>query len=81
MLDDAGVGVSYSSLLRLYDTWAYSELVSIPLYTEEIVEGIPETVIVDNDDFEDDDLTGENTSHSTNMMFLQPEQFITKTDG
>ena len=37
-------------------------------------------MIVDNDDFEDDDLTGENTSHRTNM-FLQPEHFITKTDS
>ena len=34
---------------------------------------MPGTVIMDNDDFKDDTLTGSNTSHRTNVMFVQPE--------
>lgn len=39
------------------------------------------TAIIDNDDFKDDDLTGGETSHRTNMMFIQPESFIHKTQS
>ena len=34
------------------------------------------TAIIDNDDFKDDDLTGGETSHRTNMMFIQPQSYV-----
>ena len=44
----------------------------------EIAEGKAGTVIIDSDDFKDDDLTGGATSHRTNMMFVQPKKWIRK---
>ena len=37
----------------------------------EIAESEPGVVIVDNDDFRNDTLTGGNTSHRTNVMYVQ----------
>ena len=39
-------------------------------------EGKAGTVIIDNDDFKDDDLTGCTTPHRTNMMSAQPKKWI-----
>ena len=33
---------------------------------------------MDNDDFQDDTLTGAETSHRTNVMFVQPEDTVDK---
>ena len=46
----------------------------------EIAEGKAGTVIIDNDDFKDDDLTGGTTTHRTNMMFVQPRKWINEGD-
>ena len=42
----------------------------------ETAKGKAGTVIIGNDDFKDDDLTGGTTSHRTNMMFMQPKKWI-----
>ena len=47
-------------------------------HPEELAEGLPGTGILDNDDFQDDTLTGANTSHHTNVMFVQPEDIQTE---
>ncbi len=39
---------------------------------EELAVCIPGAAIMDNDDFKDDTLTGANSSHCTNVMFVQP---------
>ena len=38
----------------------------------EIAENTPGVIIVDNDDFQNDTLTGGDTSHRTNVMYVQP---------
>ena len=67
---DLGVGISYKSVLRLHDSWALKELEKSEVCPAEIAEGKVGTVIIDNDDFKDDDLTGGTTTHRTNMMFV-----------
>ena len=42
----------------------------------EIAGGIAGTVIIDNDDFENNYLTEGTTSHRTKMMFVQPKMWI-----
>ena len=37
----------------------------------EIAEDKPGVIIVDNDDFQNDTLTGGNTLHRTNVMYVQ----------
>ena len=73
---DLGIGISYNSLLRLHESWALDELENNDVCPAEIAEKKPGTVIIDNDDFKDDDLTGGTTSHRTNMMFVQPIKWI-----
>ena len=36
----------------------------------EIAENIPGVIVVDNDDFRNDALTGGDTSHRTNLMYV-----------
>ena len=43
---------------------------------QQLAEGFPGVAIMDNDDFQDDTLTGANTSHRTNVKFLQPEDIL-----
>ena len=42
----------------------------------EIAEGKAGTVVIDNDNFRDDDLTVGTTSHRTNMILVQPKKWI-----
>jgi hypothetical protein len=63
----------YSDVLNLHEAWAKYEIEKSKVCPEEIEEGYPATIIVDNDDFKDNDLTGGTTSHRTNMIFVQPE--------
>ena len=65
--------VSYADVLALYDTWAQHDIEENQVCPEELAVGMPCTGIMDNDNFKDDTLTGENTSHRTNVMFVQPE--------
>jgi hypothetical protein len=54
----------------VHDAWAKHEIELGKACPDGLAEGYPGTAIVDNDDFKDDDLTGETTSHRTNMMFV-----------
>ena len=47
-------------------------------FPEELAEYLPGVAIMDNDDFQDDKLTGAETSHRTNIMFVQPEDTVDK---
>ena len=73
---DLGIGIKYRSLLRFHESWVLDELEKGRVCPEEIAYKKPGTVIIDNDDFKDDDLTGGTTSHRTNMMFVQPKKWI-----
>ena len=73
LLKRFGLGISYNDVLNLHEAWAKHEIEKSQVCPDEIADGYPATVIVDNDDFKDDDLTGGTTSHRTNMMFVQPE--------
>ncbi|XP_066923249.1 uncharacterized protein [Clytia hemisphaerica] len=76
LMSDAGIGISYKDVMKLHDCWAASDLENNPVCPSELAEGKAGTAIIDNDDFKDDGLTGAETSHRTNMMFIQPESYI-----
>ena len=38
-----------------------------------LYEGVPGVAIIDDHDFNEDTLTGSNTSHQNSFMFIQPE--------
>eukprot|EP00112_Aurelia_sp_Birch-Aquarium-sp1_P007232 Seg1787.9 transcript_id=Seg1787.9/GoldUCD/mRNA.D3Y31 product="hypothetical protein" protein_id=Seg1787.9/GoldUCD/D3Y31 len=67
------LGISYQDVLDLYAAWAKCELETDEGCPEEIASNVPGTAILDNDDFQDDTMTGTDTSHRTNVMFVQPE--------
>ena len=71
---------SYDDIKNLYATWAYHDLVNRSSLRE-IADNFPGTAIVDNDDFQDDTLTGANTSHRTNVMLVQPESMISSSEN
>eukprot|EP00794_Sanderia_malayensis_P017851 gene17851-19634_t len=73
LLKKFSLGISYQDVLDLYAAWAKFELETDEGCPEEIASNVPGTVILDNDDFQDDTLTGAGTSHRTNVMFVQPE--------
>lgn len=67
-----GVGIGYALVLLFRVAWAVHE---IELHTEcpnEIAENTSGVIVVDNDDFRNDTLTCGNTSHHTNVMYVQP---------
>ena len=72
-----GLGISYQDVKTLYATWIYNDIKSrcCPI---EIAKDFPGTAIMDNDDFQDDTLTGADTSRHTNVMFAQPECRVNK---
>lgn len=47
----------------------------------EIAEGKPCTVVMDNDDFREDSLTGSETSHYTNVIMAQPTSYRRETNS
>ena len=63
-----GLGISYQDVKNLYATWTYNDIKSscCPI---EIAKYFPGTAIMDNDDFQDDTLTGAETSHCTTGMY------------
>ena len=64
--------IGYKGVTNLYATWAKQDVESgsCPF---EIAYDLPGTAVMDNDDFKDYTLTGANTAHHTNVMFVQPE--------
>ena len=66
-----GVCISYASVLLFRDAWALHDLQLCSDCPNEIAENKPDFIIVDNDDFQNDTLTGDNTSYRTNVMYVQ----------
>ncbi|CAB3976667.1 Hypothetical predicted protein [Paramuricea clavata] len=61
-----GVGINYSSVLLLRDAWAVHGIQLCSECPNEIAEKTPGVIVVDNDDFQNETLTGGDTSHRTN---------------
>ena len=68
-----GFGIHYTKLLFLIDTWALQDLQSKDECPRDIASDRPAIGVLDNDDFQEDTLTGKGTSHRTNYMLLQKE--------
>ena len=80
-LHKSGVCISYADTLLLYDHWALMDVQTSSTCPSEIADGKPAIVIVDNDDFKIDTLTGNATgAHQTNVMFVQPQSYENKLD-
>ena len=73
---DLDIGIPYHNVLFLHECGALDEFERQPVCPAEIAEGKAGTVIIEDDDFKDDDLTGGTTLHRTNMMFVQPKKWI-----
>ena len=67
-----GVCIGYSLVLLLRDAWAVHDLQLCAECPNEIAVNTPGVIIVDNEDFRNDTLTGGDTSHRTNVMYVQP---------
>lgn len=75
-LHKSGVCISYEDTLLLYDHWALMDVKASETCPQEIADAKPAIVIVDNDDFKVDTLTGDATgAHRTNVMFVQPQSY------
>ena len=70
------IGIPYHNISYLHQYWALDEFQRQPVCTVEIAEVKAGTVIIDNDNLKDDDLTGGTTPHRINVMFLQPKKWI-----
>jgi hypothetical protein len=77
VLKKLNIGISYDDVLDELSALALQEqqyetnsnVVSCPHH---IASGQPGTVVMDNDDFREDGLTGSETSHYTNVIMAQP---------
>ncbi len=76
ILKKFALGISYKDVLALYEAWAVHDIKSNTTCPDELADGFPGTGIMDNDDFQDDTLTGADTSHRTNVMFIQPDNVV-----
>ncbi|KAJ4940726.1 hypothetical protein JOQ06_027021, partial [Pogonophryne albipinna] len=66
---ESGVSISYADTLLLYDHWALMDLEASATCPQEIADSKPAIVIVDNDDFKIDTMTGNSTgAHRTNQI-------------
>ena len=73
ILKKFGLGISYRDVRSLYESWVMHAITANSTCPDELAEGYPGTGILDNDYFQDDTLTGADTSHRTNVMFVQPD--------
>ena len=72
------LGISYQYVLDLYAAWSKCELETDDGCPEEIASNVPGSAILDNDDFQDDSMTGADTSHQKIVMFIQLENTANK---
>ena len=76
MLHKCGICISYNDLLLLYTFWAVRDTESSKTCPRGIAYGKPAMVIVDNDDFKIDTLTGNaQGAHRSNVLYVQPETY------
>jgi hypothetical protein len=66
-----GMWISYRNVLLLRDFWTMQDLEQCSICPDRISEGKPSISIIDNDDFNNDTLTGGGTAHRTNWTFMQ----------
>ena len=79
-LHKSGVCISYEDTLLLYDHWALMDVEASATCPHEIADTKPAIMIIDNDDFNIDTMTGDSTgAHRTNVMYVQPESYEKKT--
>ncbi len=80
-LHKSGVCISYHDMMFLYDHWALMNVDASATCPQEIADDKPAIVIVDNDDFKIDTMTGCATgAHRTNVMFVQPQSYEKKPE-
>ncbi|KAG0725586.1 hypothetical protein GWK47_038368 [Chionoecetes opilio] len=70
------LGITYKNVLNLFDAWAKFDIETNRACPDELAMGQPGTAVMDNDDFKDGTLTGANTFHRTNVMFVQPQDLV-----
>ena len=81
MLHKTGMSISYADTLFLYDHWALMDVDASATCPQEIADQKPAIVIVDNDDFKIDTMTGTAAgAHRTNVMFVQPKHYEKKAN-
>ena len=74
LLKNNGIGISYKDVLLLRDFWSKNDLKLSPSSPFQIANEVPAVVIVDNDDFKIDSLTGNAAcAHRTNVMYVHTE--------
>ena len=81
LLKRFSLGISYQDVLNLYATWTKYELEKNNGCPADLLENVPGVAVMDNDDFQYDTLTGAETSHRTNVMFVQPEDIVVENVG
>ena len=80
-LHKSGVCISYADTLLLYDHWALADVEASGTCPQEIVDEKPVIVIVDNDDFNIDTMTGcAKPAHRKNVMFVQLDHYQKKLE-
>ena len=80
-LHRSDVCICHADTLLLYDHWALMDVKASETCPQEIADGKPAIVIIDNDDFKIDTMTGSITgAHRTNVMFVQPQEYEKKPD-
>lgn len=67
------LGINYKDVVSLNDAWAKFVIETNRTCPEELAISMPGTAVMDNDDFKHGTLTGANTLHRTNVMFVQPQ--------
>ena len=59
---DISIGIKYHNVLYLHECWALDEFERQPVCPVKLAEGNAGTVVIGNDDTEDDDVIGGTTS-------------------
>ena len=76
ILHKCGICISYNNLLLLYAIWALRNAEISKTCPRCIAYGKPSIVIVDNDDFKIDTLTGNASgAHRRNALYVQPKLY------
>ena len=73
ILKKFGHGISYRDVRALYQSWPMHDSKANSTCPDALADGFLGTGILDNDDFQDDTLTGADRFHRTNVMFVQPD--------
>ena len=77
LASDLGVASTYKDSKYLKDFWVLDDLIKNQVCPPELAECKPGKASMDNDDWQIEDITGEQQSvNRTNMMFIQAEKWI-----